>query len=163
MNQRFYVKVDAFDPIFYKDPHMHEQYPISYQEHATIEEENILFEGVVQAAATAKGMSRIRPFAFFIKDPAKAILAGAKGVSLYGCLYVDMLWVAPEIQHKGLGSKLIHECEKLGRDRHCTFVSLTTMDWEALPFYQKLGYEIEFVREGYEKNSRMYLLRKSLQ
>jgi len=163
LNQRFYVKVDAFDPIFYKDPHMHEQYPISYQEHATIEEENVLFEGVVQAAATGKGMSRIRPFAFFIKDPAKAILAGAKGVSLYGCLYVDMLWVAPEIQHKGLGSKLIHECEKLGRDRHCTFVSLTTMDWEALPFYQKLGYEIEFVREGYEKNSRMYLLRKSLQ
>jgi hypothetical protein len=73
LNQRFYVKVDAFDPIFYKDPHMHEQYPISYQEHATIEEENVLFEGVVQAAATAKGMSRIRPFAFFIKDPAKAI------------------------------------------------------------------------------------------
>jgi len=31
---------------------MHEQYPISYQEHATIEEENVLFEGVVQAAAT---------------------------------------------------------------------------------------------------------------
>ena len=140
---------------------MQEDYLISYEEHATIEEESILFEGIVQAAV-ANGMSRIRPFAFFIKNPAKAILAGVKGVSLYGCLYVDMLWVVPEIQHKGLGSKLVLECEKLGRSRQCTFVSLTTMDWEALPFYQKLGYEIEFVREGYEKNSKMYLLRKSL-
>ena len=141
---------------------MKEQYPISYQEHATTEEENILFEGVVQAAAAAKGMTRIRPFAFFIKDARKAILAGVKGVSLYGCLYVDMLWVAPHMRHNGLGSQLIDTCEKLGRERHCTFVSLTTMDWEALPFYQKLGYEIEFVREGYEKNSKMYLFRKSL-
>ena len=73
-----------------------------------------------------------------------------------------MLWVSPELRHKGLGSKLIHECEKLGHERSCTFVSLTTMDWEALPFYQKLGYQIEFVRDGYEKNSKMYLLRKSL-
>jgi len=142
---------------------MKERYPISYQEHATTEEENILFEGVVQAAVSAKGMSRIRPFAFFIKDTRKAILAGVKGVSLYGCLYVDMLWVAPDERHKGLGSQLIDACEKLGRERDCTFVSLTTMDWEALPFYQKLGYAIEFVREGYEKNSKMYLLRKSLQ
>ena len=140
---------------------MQEDYSISYEEHATIEEESILFEGIVQAAV-ANGMSRIRPFAFFIKNPAKAILAGVKGVSLYGCLYVDMLWVVPEMQHKGLGSKLVLECEKLGRSKQCTFVSLTTMDWEALPFYQKLGYEIEFVREGYEKNSKMYLLRKSL-
>lgn len=142
---------------------MQERYPISYQEQATTEEENVLFEGVVQAAAAAKGMSRICPFAFFIRDSHKAILAGAKGVSLYGCLYVDMLWVAPDIRHKGVGSQLIDACEKLGRKRNCTFVSLTTMDWEALPFYQKLGYEIEFVRKGYEKNSKMYLLRKNLQ
>ena len=141
---------------------MKEQYPISYQEQATAQEENILFEGLVQAAVAARGMSRIRSFAFFVKDARKTILAGVKGVSLYGCLYVDMLWVAPDMRHRGLGSQLIDACEKLGRERHCTFVSLTTMDWEALPFYQKLGYEIEFVRGGYEKNSKMYLLRKSL-
>jgi len=152
-----------FDPIFYRYPKVSEQYEILYQEHPSAEEEEALLEGVVQAAASAKGMSRIRPFAFFIRDSHEAILAGVKGVSLYGCLYVDMLWVAPDERHKGLGSQLIDACEKLGRERDCTFVSLTTMDWEALPFYQKLGYAIEFVREGYEKNSKMYLLRKSLQ
>jgi hypothetical protein len=36
------------------------------------------------------------------------------------------------------------------------------MGWEALPFYQKLGYSIEFVREGFEKESKMYMLRREL-
>ena len=151
-----------FDPIFYRYPEVQEQYEIIYSEHASVEEEEALLEGVIESAAIAKGMSRIRPFAFFIKDSAKVILAGAKGVTLYGCLYVDLLWVAPELRHKRLGSKLISACEKLGQERGCTFVTLTTMDWEALHFYQKLGYEIEFIREGYEKNSKMYALRKNL-
>ena len=34
------------------------------------------------------------------------------------------------------------------------------MDWEALDFYKNLGYDVEFVREGFEKESKMYLLQK---
>jgi ribosomal protein S18 acetylase RimI-like enzyme len=139
---------------------MNKQYPISYMEHASPEEEAILLEGIIEAA-TAKGMSRIKSFALFIKEASK-ILAGAKGASLYGCLYIDLLWVAPAFQHKGLGSQLMHACEKLGRERECTFVLVTTMEWEALPFYQKLGYKIEYTREGYENNTKMYVLRKNL-
>ncbi len=154
--------MSTFDPIFYRYPKVSEQYEITYQEHASAKEEEALLEGVIQAAAIAKGMSRIQPFAFFIKNCEKAILAGAKGVSLYGCLYVDLLWVSPELRRLGLGSKLMHACERLAQERECTFVTLTTMDWEALPFYQKLGYEVEFVREGYEKSSKMYALRKNL-
>ncbi len=40
--------------------------------------------------------------------------------------------------------------------------NIEAMDWEALPFYQKLGYSIEFVREGYNRASKMYMLRKKL-
>ena len=141
---------------------MTEQYPIIYQNNATTEEEECLIEGISQEAIEAKDLGGIRPFAFFIRESAKIILAGAKGMTFYGSLYVDLLWVSPKLRHKGLGSKLMKACERLGRERHCTFVSLNTMDWEALPFYQKLGYETEFVREGYEKNSKMYFLRKNI-
>jgi GNAT superfamily N-acetyltransferase len=34
------------------------------------------------------------------------------------------------------------------------------MDWEALGFYQKLGFKIEFQRAGFHKNSIFYFLRK---
>jgi len=56
----------------------------------------------------------------------------------------------------------MHEAEKIGREQGALFVTLNTMDWEALPFYQKLGYSIEFTREGYEKESKMFMLRKNL-
>ena len=55
-----------------------------------------------------------------------------------------------------------YEAEKIGREHGALFVTLNTMDWEALPFYQKLGYSIEFTREGYEKKSKMFMLRKAL-
>ena len=56
----------------------------------------------------------------------------------------------------------MHEAEKIGREHGALFVTLNTMDWEALPFYQKLGYSIEFTRKGYEKDSKMFMLRKNL-
>jgi hypothetical protein len=43
----------------------------------------------------------------------------------------------------------MHEAENLGRKHGASFVTLNTMDWEALPFYQKLGYSIEFTRVGW--------------
>ena len=40
----------------------------------------------------------------------------------------------------------------LGRPRGTR--NKATVAAEALPFYQKLGYSIEFIREGYEKSLR---------
>lgn len=54
------------------------------------------------------------------------------------------------------------EAEKIGRERLCTFAAVDTMDWEALPFYEKLGYSVEFVRKGFENESKMFMLRKNL-
>ena len=34
------------------------------------------------------------------------------------------------------------------------------MDFEAKPFYEKLGYKVEFERKGYDKNTSFYFLRK---
>lgn len=137
-------------------------HPLIYQEESSPADDDVLLQGVIQGAEDANGMSRIRSFAFFVKDAAGQVIAGAKGVSLYGSLYVDLLWVSQTLRNQGLGTKIMQACEKLAHERNCTFIALTTMNWEALPFYQKLGYEIEYVREGYEKNSKMYLLRKNL-
>ncbi len=135
---------------------------IIYQKHASLKEEAILINGIIEEAILAKQMSKICPFAFFMKNIEGKILGGIKGVSLYGCLYVDLLWVSSEYRHKGFGLSLVQAAEELGRQRHCTFSCLTTMDWEALPFYERQGYKVEFTRSGYEKNSKMHLLRKTL-
>ncbi len=52
--------------------------------------------------------------------------------------------------------------EKHAIETGCTFLTVNTMDWEALDFYKKLGYYVEVERHGFEKNSIFYFLRKDL-
>jgi len=138
------------------------EYRFEYQQEPIQKDEQILFEGINEEAVLKKKMERINPFGIFIKDTQGTVLGGLNGVTYYGCFYVDMLWVKEELRDQGLGKKLMIEAEKIGRERQCSFATVNTMDWEALTFYQKLGYDIEFVREGYIKGSKMYMLRKKL-
>lgn len=126
------------------------------------EYEEVLYHGISEGAFHAKGLSPILPFSIFIKDQNGKIFGGASGTLFYGSLYVDSLWIDQTLRHQGWGTKLMDEAEKMGREHGALFVTLNTMDWEALPFYQKLGYFTEFIREGYEKNSKMFMLRKNL-
>ncbi len=55
---------------------------------------------------------------------------------------------------------MIEKSECLGKQKQCRFSTIKTMDWEALGFYQKLGYQVEFQRDGYEHYSTLYFLIK---
>lgn len=123
---------------------------------------DILFHGINEESGKAKGLQPIRTFCFSIENSEKEVLGGVNGVTYYGCLYVDMLWVSDRLRGRGWGTKLMQKAENLGKQQGCSFFTVNTMDWEALPFYQGLGYTIEFVREGYQKGSKMYFLRKGL-
>ena len=138
--------------------------PYHLEHHDTIpkEYEEVLYHGISERAFQAKGLSPIRAFSIFIKDKKEQVLGGASGTLFYGSLYVDSLWVDKTLRNQGWGTKLMQEAEKIGKEKGARFVTVNTMDWEALPFYQKLGYAIEFTREGYDKNSKMFMLRKVL-
>lgn len=126
------------------------------------EYEEILYQGISSNAFDAKELAPIYPFSIFIKDQEENVLGGVSGTLFYGSLYVDSLWVNKALRHQGWGSRLMQEAEKFGREHGARFVTLNTMDWEARSFYEKLGYSIEFTREGYEKDSKMFMLRKNL-
>lgn len=123
---------------------------------------SFLLEGITEEALLAKPIDPIRPFSIFIVDQEKKKHGGVTGVTYYGCLYIDMLFVDKPLRSQGWGAKLMSGAEKIGKEHRCTFATVNTMDWEALPFYQRLGYEVEFIREGYQLNSKMFMLRKQL-
>lgn len=107
-------------------------------------------------------MSPIRPFSVFIKDADRNVLGGISGTTFYGSLYIDSLWIASSLRYQGWGTVLMKEAEKIGHQHGVRFATVNTMDWEALPFYEKLGYSVEFTREGYDKESKIFMLRKQL-
>jgi GNAT superfamily N-acetyltransferase len=135
---------------------IHKAEEISLETHAQI------FKGINDQAVRLKNQEPMRTFGLSLEGASHSILGGASGVTYYGCLYVDMLWIDDSIRHQGWGSKLMKEAEKIGIERGCTFATVNTMDWEALDFYRALGYAIEFTRTGYKKDSKLFMLRKAL-
>jgi ribosomal protein S18 acetylase RimI-like enzyme len=56
----------------------------------------------------------------------------------------------------------MQSAEELAKCKNCLFLTVNTMHWEALNFYKKLGYVVEFQRNGFDKNGVFYFLRKDL-
>jgi len=135
-------------------------YNITHDKNPKPEDTHILSEGIANYARLKKGHQPIEHFSFFIRDEANKIKGGCNGFMYYGCLYVDQLWVDEVLRNQGYGRQLMQSAENYGRHKYCLFATVTTMDWEALDFYKKLGYKIDFERHGYTKQSVLYSLRK---
>lgn len=80
----------------------------------------------------------------------------------YGCLYTDILYIDEVYRNKGYGAKLLQRAEEIAREKGATFATLQTMSWEAHDFYVSLGYEVEFIRKGFEGGAFAYMMRKPL-
>lgn len=136
------------------------KFSISYEPNPHHDNILALWNGIAEYAKQEKGHNPIESFAFFIRDEQNVIHGGCSCCNLYGCLYIDSLWVDESLRSKGYGTQLMTLAEKWGKEQGCTFATVNTMDWEALGFYKKLGYKIEFQRHGFLKDSIFYFLRK---
>ena len=77
-------------------------------------------------------------------------------------LFVKYLVVPEGLRGMGLGRKLMAEAERIARERGYRGIFLDTYDFQAKPFYLKLGYEQFGELEGDERTPRRFFLRKLL-
>jgi len=137
-------------------------YQITFETNPSPDDIQVLGDNIMAHAKQQKNQDSLKFFAFFIRDENNKVMGGCNGCTLYGSLYIDQLWVADLLRDQGYGTQLIKAAEQFGHKHQCTFATVNTMDWEALGFYQKLGFEIEFVRHGFQHDSSFYFLRKQL-
>lgn len=134
---------------------------IEYDACPNQEKTSLLTTKLSEIASEKKRMPPIREFAFFLMQN-NNIVGGVCGCIYYGCLYIDELWVDEKLRCLRYGTDLMRKAKQLARDEQCLFCTVDTMDWEAKDFYLKLGFEVEFERNGYLQNSTKYMLRKNL-
>ena len=139
-----------------------DKYKIDFESNPKPEDTQILCDGISENAKIKKGHKPVSFFAFFIRDANGKIVGGCNGDILFGQLYVGQLWVSENLRNQGYGTKLMHLAEDYASSNSARFVSVNTMDFEALDFYKKLGFQIEFERHGFDKDSIFYFLRKDL-
>jgi ribosomal protein S18 acetylase RimI-like enzyme len=137
-------------------------YSLSFEDNPHSDDIRRLDEGIMAYAKKMKDHKPISFFGIFIRDEKGDIQGGLGGEILYGQMFVGHLWLKEELRGQGYGTQLMHNAEKYAKEMGCKFIGVNTMDWEALGFYQKLGFFIEFERHGFEKDSVFYFLRKNL-
>lgn len=136
------------------------KYTISYEKNPNADDTQLLNDAIMEQAKQKKGMKQLDFFAFFIRDEEGRIVGGCNGDNMYGSLFVGQLWVAEQLRSQGYGTKLMQAAETLAIESGCNFIAVNTFDWEALDFYKKLGFYVEFERHGFDKDSIFYFLRK---
>lgn len=90
------------------------------------------------------------------------VTAGAAGRTFGDWLLLDTLWVSEKMRGQDLGSKLLAKIEMAAKERGCKKSLLDTSNFQAMPFYKKHGYEIQWTLESYPKTSSVYYMVKEL-
>lgn len=102
------------------------------------------------------------PFSIVLKDKNGTIIAGILTKIYLKCIYIELLWIDETKRKSGLGSQLLLEVEKKGREIGSTFIHLDTFSFQALDFYKKYGYEIFATLDDYPESIKRFFLKKYL-
>ncbi len=93
------------------------------------------------------------------RDAAGEIVGGVVAEIHWTSLQIDYLWVDEGQRGHGLGRTLLLRAEAAGRERGCTWATLTTFDFQARGFYEKLGYRVVGEQTDYPPGHSYYWLR----
>lgn len=82
--------------------------------------------------------------------------------TFWGQLHIKYLYVEEIYRRKGIGTRLILNLLEYGKQQGSTAIFVETMSFQALGFYQKLGFEVELNRTGFIQGITHHYLRKNL-
>ncbi|MGK7948081.1 MAG: GNAT family N-acetyltransferase [Xenococcaceae cyanobacterium] len=77
-------------------------------------------------------------------------------------LYVDTIWIDADYRKQGIGQYLVTSAEQKAINKGIKRARLYTFDFQALPFYKKLGYTVYGKLEDYPEGHTLYYLKKNL-
>lgn len=106
------------------------------------------------------GPSSHVPVGVFVRDPTGRVRGGATGYVGWGWLYVERLWVDGEFRGRHIGTELMMRLERLALDRGVNRFQVGTTSFQALGFYQKLGYDIFAELADHPPGHTDYFLKK---
>lgn len=81
---------------------------------------------------------------------------------LWGTLHIRHMFIETQYRRQGLGKTLMEKALEYGKAHGCSVAFVDTMSFQALGFYQRLGFVHEFTRTGFAHNSVLYYLKKEL-
>ena len=101
-----------------------------------------------------------QPLDIYLRDAAGHIQGGLVAFTIWGWLYLDVLWLDESLRQHGYGTRLVQTAEAEARRRGCAHAHLRTFSFQARGFYEKCGYRVIGALEGYPPGQTFYWMRK---
>lgn len=102
------------------------------------------------------------PVTLLVHDAEGKTLGGLLGLTFWGWLFIDWLFIQRELRGRGIGEELLTRAEDVARGRGCQHAYTDTFSFQAPKFWARCGYK-EFGRlEGMPTGHSRIWLRKTL-
>ncbi len=95
-----------------------------------------------------------------LRDEHGVVVGGLVGHIKWRWAYVEKLWIADAHRGGGYGRQLMAAAEAQAVAAGCIGVYLDTFEYQARPFYERLGYAVFGTLEGFPPGFRQYFLSK---
>lgn len=135
---------------------------LELDEHPRPEDFRTLVDGVRSFNRDQTGNEWPRPVAFYIREAERQIIAGVQGTLWGRSMHIDALWVDDPHRACGYGSKLMKAIEDYAAAHAYPLVYLETTSFQALPFYEGLGYRVFGELPRISDGHTLYFLAKEL-
>lgn len=104
-----------------------------------------------------------RPYAVLLSDhPGGPVTGGLYGYVLFEWLFIQFVSVPETLRGQGVGTQLMVRAEDWARAEGLGGLWLDTFAFQALPFYEKLGYTVFGEISDHPRGSSRYFLKKQL-
>lgn len=120
----------------------------------------VVDQGIGDHNDSAAPLQEVQPLASLATDAQGQVIGGAIGRTWGQCCELMQLWVQPEHRQQGLATELMQAFEARAALRGCRVYYLETWSFQALGFYEGLGYEVRLAIEGFGPSLVKYSLVK---
>lgn len=131
-----------------------EKFQIELLDSLPLEIEDILSKGHAQDEKATQILYNFKKFSLIIKNKEGEVIGILQAYTVFAEIYIDDVWVKKEYRGHGYGRRLLQEVEDRFRGQGYNNINLVTSHFQAPGFYEKCGFEKEFVREN-KKNPRL--------
>jgi len=123
---------------------------------------DFLDDKIVEFNWQNRELNERRPIAVKLNDAEGNVIAGAAGETFGHWLLIKTLWVSEDLRGQNIGQELLAQIEKGALARNCKYSLLDTLNFQAMPFYKKYGYIVQWQQENYPLTGSKYFMVKTL-
>lgn len=108
-----------------------------------------------EAAETAQGLPcHYKAFSLILRNETQQVVGVLSAYTAWSEVYVDDIWVDENQRGRGYGRQLLEALEKRFDGKGFNNINLVTSAFQAVDFYKKCGFELEFTRVN-KTNSKL--------